>query len=91
MQYVELCVLEYALLFSLQSLGQIGVVFEVDNDGDVRIRVSGTLWTFSPAALTKNLKSTTGNIDDRGNFFSYTAQTNQFFKLRDLSKASRRI
>ena len=59
--------LEYVSLVSLQSCGQFGEVLQIDGDGDVRIRVSGTMWTFSPAALTKNLGGTTGNTDDTGN------------------------
>ena len=54
-------------LVSLQSLGQVGEVLGIDGDGDVRIRVRGTMWTFSPAALTKNLGGTTRNTDDTGN------------------------
>ena len=59
--------LKYVSLVSLQSLGQVGEVLRIHDDGDVRIRVRGTMRTFSPAALTKNLGGTTGNTDDTGN------------------------
>ena len=37
--------------FISQSIGQTGKVLRVDSDGDVKIEVSGSSWTFNPLCL----------------------------------------
>eukprot|EP00794_Sanderia_malayensis_P014660 gene14660-16186_t len=47
------------------SLGKVGDVLSVDDNGNVRVSVNGHLWTFSPAALKKMPSSTVGSLQDR--------------------------
>eukprot|EP00794_Sanderia_malayensis_P016594 gene16594-18283_t len=44
------------------SLGKVGDVLSVDDDGDVKVNVNGHQWTFSPAALKKLPSSTAGSL-----------------------------
>ena len=37
--------------FISQSIGQTGKVLRVDSDGDVKIEVSGSSWTYNPLCL----------------------------------------
>jgi len=36
----------------VQTLGETGTVLSVDSDGDVRVDVTGHVWTFNPACCT---------------------------------------
>eukprot|EP00794_Sanderia_malayensis_P016588 gene16588-18276_t len=47
------------------SLGKVGDVLSVDDDGDVKVNVNGHQWTFSPAALKKLPSPTAGSLQDR--------------------------
>eukprot|EP00794_Sanderia_malayensis_P016587 gene16587-18275_t len=44
------------------SLGKVGDVLSVDDDGDVKVNVNGHQWTFSPAALKKLPSSTADSL-----------------------------
>lgn len=39
-------------VFYLQALGKVGKVLKVYVDGDLRVAVGGTTWTFNPAVCT---------------------------------------
>lgn len=48
-----------------RSLGLIGVVLHVFGSGDVRVLVSGSIWTFNPLCLTLVRRNTSGDFSAR--------------------------